>query len=271
MTASDQGWTTLLDSELTLRDQSLDRYRRVPFTLPAGTASFEVRIEVQDPPDAETPASIDLGCEGPDGWRGWSGGARRTFVLAADDATPGYVPGPLEPGEWAVVLGLHALPAARAVVRVLLRTPAGSTPDHGPRPAPQQGRRRGSARDLPTIPGRRWLAGDTHCHSLHSDGDRSLWQVAQQAVLSGLDFLCVTDHNTVSHHAWLPEVGAEHGITLVPGQEVTTHRGHANAYGDIGVVDFRQDVTTWAEPGSAEPVSGVILERLGRRLNVISV
>lgn len=247
MTASGHGWTTLLDCELTLRDQSLDRYRRVPFTLPTGTASFEVRIEVEDPPNAEPPASIDLGCEGPDGWRGWSGGARRTFVLAADDATPGYVPGPLESGEWAVVLGLHALPAGRAVVRVLLRTPAGSAPDHGPRPAPKQGRRPGSARDLPTMPGRRWLAGDTHCHSLHSDGDRSLWQVAQEAVLSGLDFLCVTDHNTVSHHAWLPEVGAEHGITLVPGQEVTAHRGHANAYGDIDVVDFRRDITTWGE------------------------
>lgn len=247
MTAKDREWTALLDAELTLRDQSLDRYPRVPFSLPVDTESFEVRIEVHDPPGGEAPASIDLGCEGPDGWRGWSGGARRTFILASDDATPGYVPGPLEPGEWAVVLGLHALPAGHARIRVLLRTPARNAPDHGPRPASRQGPPRGSDRALPAVPGRRWLAGDTHCHSLHSDGDRSLWQVAQQAALSGLDFLCLTDHNTISHHAWLPEVGAEHSITLVPGQEVTTHRGHANAYGDIGFVDFREDVTTWGK------------------------
>src|SRR5699024_3237023 len=130
-------------------------------------------------------------------------------------------------------------PAARATARVHLRSPACSRPDHGPRPSPSPRAVRGSARQLPAPEGRRWLAGDTHCHSLHSDGTRSLWQVAEEGVRSGLDFLCMTDHNTTSHHSWLPEVAAEHGITLVAGQEVTTHRGHANAYGDIGFVDFR--------------------------------
>lgn len=263
-TRRETGWSTILETELTLRDQSRDRYVQVPFTLPVDAESFEVRIEVQDPPGAQGPALVDLGCEGPAGWRGWSGGARRDFVIAADDASPGYVPGPLEVGRWAVVLGLHSLPSQRAGIRVQLRTPAATRPDHGPRIAPCRGVRRGSARKLPAPPGRRWLAGDTHCHSLHSDGSRSLWQVAHEAVRSGLDFLCVTEHNTVSHHAWLPGVGAEHGITLVPGQEVTTHRGHANAYGDIGVIDFRQDVETWAREAAARggllsinhPVSG---------------
>ena len=49
----------------------------------------------------------------------------------------------------------------------------------------------------------------------------------------------MTDHNTTSHHAYLPSVGERYGIRLIPGQEVTTDRGHANAFGDIGFVDFR--------------------------------
>lgn len=104
---------------------------------------------------------------------------------------------------------------------------------------------RGSDRALPAPAGLTWYAGDTHAHSLHSDGDLSLWELANEGVRSGLDFLCVTDHNTTSHHAHLPAVGKRQGITLVPGQEVTTHRGHANAYGEIGFVDFRRPASEW--------------------------
>ena len=33
-------------------------------------------------------------------------------------------------------------------------------------------------------------------HSLHSDGDLSLWELANEGVRSGLDYLGCTDHNT---------------------------------------------------------------------------
>src|SRR5699024_11219035 len=53
------------------------------------------------------------------------------------------------------------------------------------------------------------------------------------------------DHNTTSHHPHLPGIGAAQGITLLPGQEVTTARGHANAFGDIGWIDFREPAQDW--------------------------
>lgn len=34
---------------------------------------------------------------------------------------------------------------------------------------------------------------------------------------------------------------------MVPGQEVTTHAGHANAFGEIGFVDFRCSAQQWAD------------------------
>jgi hypothetical protein len=40
-------------------------------------------------------------------------------------------------------------------------------------------------------------------------------------------------------------VGAAYDLTLLPGQEVTTARGHANAFGAIGWIDFRQPADTW--------------------------
>ena len=52
-----------------------------------------------------------------------------------------------------------------------------------------------------------WLAGDFHSHTVHSDGVLSVGGLAALAASRGLDFLAVTDHNTTSHHAHLPEAG----------------------------------------------------------------
>ncbi len=228
--------------QATLKMQATDRYVRVPFEVPYGASSFGVTLSVPEGGGAV----VDLGCEGPTGWCGWSGGARRSFVVTSDDATPGYLPG-VRPGTWHVVLGLHTLPPEGAELTVDVSVPAHHSPDHGPLEAPVARVSRGNTRDLPALPGMRWFAGDTHAHSLHSDGVLSLSELANEGVRSGLDFLCVTDHNTTSHHRFLPEVGDRHGIALVPGQEVTTHAGHANAFGEIGFIDFRRPGQEWVD------------------------
>ena len=67
---------------------------------------------------------------------------------------------------------------------------------------------------------------------MHSDGVLTVAELAALAAERGLDFIAVTDHNTVSHHAELAAAGRRYGITLLPGQEVTTDGGHAGALGD---------------------------------------
>lgn len=244
-----------------LESQAADRYPRIPFEVRPGTRSLEVSLRYD-----RACGVIDLGCEGPGGWRGWSGGARAGFVIGEDDATPGYYPGVLEPGTWWVVLGLHAVGEHGVDVEVRISLPATSGVEHGPRPLgePAEGVApdglkgddsehlggkpgRGSSRTLPAPAGLRWYAGDFHAHTLHSDGAESVLQLAARAARNGLDFLAVTEHNTTSHHRHLPGAGAEHGITLIPGQEITTHRGHANAFGDIGFVDFRRPAQAWLD------------------------
>ncbi|TDE97178.1 PHP domain-containing protein [Occultella glacieicola] len=238
--------TTTHRLHLTIDDQIAGRYHPVAFEVAPGTESVEVRL------DYDTSAGVlDLGCEGASGWRGWSGGARSRFVIAPTAATPGYLPGELEPGEWHVILGLHQLPATGLDVVLEIDIPATGAVETEPRAAVGQGAPRGSTRDLPAPDGLTWFAGDFHAHTLHSDGAESIDQLGARAAAAGLDFLAVTDHNTVSHHAHLPGVGTRHGVTLLPGQEVTTARGHANAFGDIGWIDFRGSAQRWVETVAA--------------------
>ena len=70
-------------------------------------------------------------------------------------------------------------------------------------------------------------------------------ELARFAVGQGLDFIAITDHNTISHHAELPAAAAAHQIILLPGQEVTTIAGHAGALGNVGWIDFRRDADSW--------------------------
>jgi hypothetical protein len=232
----------------TVEDQVASPWHYVDLEVPAGTRALRVEVRYD-----RRAGVLDLGCLGPGGFRGWSGGARDGFVIGATEATPGYLPGEIEPGRWQVIAGLHRVPldgldweltAETSTQRSQSAGQLGSVlggPASDPPPATgNQARRR-----LPSGGGRRWWAGDLHTHTVHSDGVLTVAELAQLARGNGLDFIAVTDHNTVSHHRELAAAGRRYGITLIPGQEVTTSQGHAGALGDIGWVDFRQPAAQW--------------------------
>lgn len=231
-----------INRRVSVEDQAESPYLEVPFEV-RGEPSLEVTLAYD-----KQSAVIDLGCEGPAGWRGWSGASKDRFVIASSSASGGYLPGELENGVWKVVLGLHRVPAAGVDVTLTINLPAiGGAEPEPEAPRPKDAIPASQRRALPAAAGRVWLAGDCHAHSLHSDGSLSVRQLAARSAANGLDFLAVTDHNTVSHFPELAAAGDEHGITLIPGQEVTTARGHANAYGRIGWVDFRHHPDRWFE------------------------
>lgn len=213
-------------------------------------------IEVEMTYAAEPGAVLDLGLEGPRGYVGWSGGARSRVVVSQGWATPGYVPQPIEGGTWHVLVGLHRVPASGVMMELTVRTVGATTVAEHQRAEPEEPEPSGSDASrwsaagrsgrLPSVDGLEWLAGDFHSHTVHSDGALSVGGLAALARSRGLDFLAVTDHNTVSHHARLPAAGRRHSIVLVPGQEVTRDVGHANVLGDVGLVDFRSAPDTWA-------------------------
>ena len=175
-------------------------------------------------------------------------------MIAPDAATPGYLPGEPEDGRWQVMIGLHRVPPEGADYRVTIEvssTPGELLTDEPPEQMPPLDDRP-ARRILPASPGRRWLAGDLHSHTVHSDGVMTVSELARFAAGRGLDFLAVTDHNTISHHAELPVASAAHGIALLPGQEVTTEAGHANAFGPRRWIDFREPPDEWLTACEAE-------------------
>lgn len=229
----------------TLDDRAESVWHSLPVDVPAGCPGLLVTLTI---PPVEG-AVIDIGCEGAAGWRGWSGGARQTFAITPSAATPGYVAGELEAGTWWIVLGLHRLPADGVELIVEAVTgPVEAVPglaEYADASAAIAAPARPPRRTLPAAPGLKWVAGDFHAHSLHSDGSAPVANLAALGVAAGLDVLAVTDHNTVAHHLELPSLSKRFGIGLIPGQEVTTDTGHANAFGDIGVIDFRRPAATW--------------------------
>jgi len=237
----------------TLADRFASPWHYVPFEVPAGSAALRAQLEYE-----RSGAVLDLGCLGPAGFRGWSGGARRSFVITGAAATPGYLPGEPEPGTWQLMIGLHRMPVAGVEYRVtveLSSSPGELTADDPPEPPPPLADRP-ARRLLPAAPGRRWLAGDLHTHTVHSDGVLTVPELARFAAGRGLDFVAVTDHNTISHHAELADAAATHRITLLPGQEVTAPGGHAGALGGVGWIDFREPADAWLE--ACEQAGGLL-------------
>jgi hypothetical protein len=271
------GELTVHTGTWTPEDRFASPWHYLPVEVASGTAALRVGLEYE-----QAGAVLDLGCLGPSGFRGWSGGARQSFMIAAEAATPGYLPGEIEAGLWQVVIGLHMVPPDGVRYRVT------AEPSSGPAaagllmaPALPVPTARPARRELPAAPGRRWLAGDLHMHTVHSDGVMTVPELACFAISRGLDFIAVTDHNTVSHHAELPAAARRYGIGLIPGQEVTTAHGHAGVLGATGWIDFRRTPDDWleaAERGGGlmsvnHPIAGPVswLHQMRRRPPLVEV
>ncbi|MFN3524151.1 MAG: CehA/McbA family metallohydrolase [Phenylobacterium sp.] len=209
-------------------------YRELTFQVPPGVRRLTVEFDYEG---RDQKTVIDLGLLGPDGFRGWSGGTRRGFTVSAEEASPGYLPGPISPGRWAVLIGVPNIregQGARYEARVFLD---------------RQGPAAGFA-DAPLKDGPAWYRGDLHMHTAHSDGaclsqsgakvPCPVYRTVEAAAARGLDFIAITDHNTTSQFEAMRELQpAFDRLLLIPGREITTFQGHANVFGPTGYIDFR--------------------------------
>jgi len=83
-----------------------------------------------------------------------------------------------------------------------------------------------------------WFKGDLHVHSIHSDGKHSVKELAAEADRRQLDFVAITDHNTISQLRDITRCDDDHPL-LLPGEEITTYNGHANVWGNRRWMEFR--------------------------------
>ncbi|MGG4491291.1 CehA/McbA family metallohydrolase [Metabacillus idriensis] len=196
-------------------------YITLPFSVPDDIEEIKVELSFSQP-DKNI---IDLGLEDSNGFKGWSGGARKDIFVREDRATPGYTLGELPSGEWGVILNAYRVPESCEVdVQVTLLTSE-----------------------------MRWFKGDLHLHSDHSDGAFTVAEVIENARHADLDFAALTDHNTFSQNDQYPLV---EDLAVIPGVELTTNRGHCNFYGvKKPFSDFRcatkEDVQDKMDEGTA--------------------
>ena len=83
-----------------------------------------------------------------------------------------------------------------------------------------------------------WYKGDLHGHTLHSDGKWDVPDFVAHARARGLDFVTLTDHNTVSGLAQIDRL-ASAGLLTMGGIELTTHYGHCLALGTRQWLEWR--------------------------------
>jgi hypothetical protein len=221
-------------------------YLHLPFEMPLNATRLEVGYDynnrISADPEQVGGNTLDLGVfdsRGIDflgaGFRGWSGSERESFFISETEATPGYLPGPLISGQWHVLLGLYKIAPGGCAYRVRITIHT----DTEYRATPQLPALIASLpASSPRAPFAPWLRGELHCHTFHSDGDFSPPELIQLARDRGLDFLSITDHNTTSSLLVQAELDNP-GLILVPGLEVTTFKGHLNAWGAGDWFDFR--------------------------------
>lgn len=195
-------------------------YVVVPFEVPAGTAEILFRH------GHDTPGTtLDFGLEDPTGFRGWGGRLGEDTIVGGDESSRCYLPGPIQPGTWRVDIGKAFLGADRVHWTVTLEFRDAATVAPRPRADHQ-------ARVLEGGAG--WYRGDFHVHSSESgDASASLEAIRDLARARGLDFVNLSDHNTVSQQGLASafQDGLD-DLLLLRGSEVTTYGGHGTSVGN---------------------------------------
>jgi len=148
--------------------------------------------------------------------------------LSASEASPGYLPGALEPGSWKLMINGNLInPGAPVEYELDVAIgfdaqPTGTTWTRGvtgPR-------------------GAGWYRGDLHGHTIHSDGSWDVSGLLNFARQHQLDFVTLTDHNTVSGLVEMDSHSSDELLTM-GGFELTTFYGHALALGLRRPIDWR--------------------------------
>jgi hypothetical protein len=255
-------------------------YVYLPFELLPGTRRIDVNYfyenQVQGAQETHPGNNIDIGVfdvRGTDflrgGFRGWSGGKRTNFFIGRDGATPGYLRGPLQAGQWNLIFGLSKISddvvRYRVNIEMEVDTKAGEMLDPPDAlqvpPVPGAAFREAPSSTVHPPSSGKWYRGDLHAHSEHSDGMNTVEEIVDYTRRIGLDYFALTDHNTISHWDELARLN-EGAPLLIPGEEITMYGGHANVWGLDDWIDFR---------GSDSDKVRALVEDANRRGSMFSI
>ncbi len=202
---------TSIKIERFIRKEEEGSYFLLPFEVPEEVEKLEITYEYtrfhsetkEDNSVVNKEINIiDLGLNGVDyTYVGSSGSDRNSIFISATKSSQGFAPVSTDAGSWSIIVGAYKIQDSGCMVTYHITF---------------------------TKKERRLLKGDTHMHTLGSDGTFSVEGVAQLGKQLGLDFIFITDHNNYAHNFQQVEV---EGITVLPGTEWTHYKGHAGLLG----------------------------------------
>jgi hypothetical protein len=220
-------------------------YVVVPFEVPAGTVEMEITHSDNSDNDI-----LDWGVWQPDGaMRGWGGGNTENAIIGVETSSRSYLPGAIEAGTWELDVGKAKIlsPSVHWTASITFR-------------------------DAPTLAvetrtpwtpvtlesGPRWYKGDFHVHSRQSgDATATFDEIVTLARSRGLDFVALSDHNTVAHVDLVAAYqGGVSDFLFMRAVEVTTYGGHGNAVGIGDYVDHHIGLDGRAAAGIVADVVG---------------
>jgi hypothetical protein len=217
----------------TLTARDCKRHLPHAFTVPEGCQRVSVQLTFTPARVANIGNMLTLTLFDAQGFRGAGhrGGAVHPVEITPTTATPGYNAGLLPAGEWIAQIDTHMIMPGEPITYTLtvacdVGEPASPAAIERLRPSPV----------LTGGPG--WLRGDLHSHTDHSDAAQSIEQLVAAAQRVGLDFLFLTDHNTVSGLAEMARYTTP-TFLAAGGLELTTFWGHALVLGTREWIDWR--------------------------------
>jgi hypothetical protein len=228
-----------------------NRYIYVPFEVPKNTESVSFSFEYDKRNGSN---NLEFGLfdsqfsgktRDKNGFRGWSGSVRESIFISRETATNGYTPGAIQPGTWYVIVGLARLESGGVKLKLEMDLNRIDTKPLGE--LENETAKKFRFKKLEKLApirtnGLTWFRGDLHSHSFHSDGRWTIKAMLESARSNNLDFLAITDHNTISNSRDIDgQLRDFEHFLLVRGEEVTTHGGHINVWGltSGNWVDFR--------------------------------
>ncbi len=215
--------TTTFNGTLTHADSK--KHIEHHFDVPTGATYLHITFEhaPQRASGADYNNQVSLSLFDPNGSRGARhNNPDQTIRLSHAEASPGYLPGDLPAGRWNVVIDTHRiLPPDPLTYTINVTVSTGTVDASGAVPY---------TRGTIAPRGAGWYRGDLHGHTFHSDGNWDVPAFFQHALERELDFVTLTDHNTVSALAQLDSLRSDDLLTM-GGMELTTYYGHALALG----------------------------------------
>ncbi len=203
-----------------------------PFEMPKDATRLSVEFDYSPKHFEGVQGNNNIGVSlfDPQGARGAAHArSNNNFTVSTIDATPGFIAGTLQVGTWSVILDTHMI-MPNAPVHFELDIKVTTDPVIGSAVVYQSGS---------TAPrGKGWYRGDLHGHTIHSDGHWDVSDFVQYARDYKLDFVTLTDHNTISGLVQHDSYSADDLLTM-GGVELTTYHGHCLALGTREWMEWR--------------------------------